>query len=74
VLLHKAAALRAVDDGMARALSPEVLDRIVDQIPDAWLGEGDAGGPGPMRAAYRRYLTDRLAAPRAFVDEALRVR
>jgi hypothetical protein len=34
---------------------------------------GEAG-PATVRAAYRRYLLERLAPPRAFVEEALRVR
>ena len=75
VLLHKARGLRAADEAMAEVMTPAVLQRIVGLIPDSWL---DADG-GPvhapaLRAAYQQYLTDRLAAPRAFVEEALRVR
>jgi hypothetical protein len=73
-LLHKVKALRAVDDEMAEALSPDTLERIVDLIPDAWLAADDGVNQAAMRTAYRRHLTERLASPRAFIDEALRAR
>ena len=44
-------------------------------IPDAWLIDEPAfASPAEHRAAYLRYLQQRLAAPRAFVEEALRAR
>jgi hypothetical protein len=74
-LLHKASSLHAVDEAMARGLTPATLQRIVDLIPGSWLAAGDAPEQAAaMRTAYRDYLTERLAAPRAFIDEALRVR
>ena len=69
VLLTRADALEAVDAGMAAALTTETIDAIVGLIPDSWLGEG-----APGRSVYRRYLVDRLAAPRAFVEEAVGAR
>ena len=69
VLLTKASHLAAVDEAMAAALTPEIIAGIVERIPDAWLEDG-----APDRAVYQRYLLDRLASPRAFVEEALRVR
>jgi hypothetical protein len=75
VLLHKAASLRAIDDAMAGALTSETLQGIVDLIPSGWLAADDAPEQASaMRAAYRDYLMARLTAPRAFIDEALRVR
>jgi hypothetical protein len=79
VLLHKATSLRAIDEDMVRALPAETLNRIVDLIPAVWLVDEDGLEPpattlAAMRAGYLRYLTERLAAPRAFIDEALRVR
>jgi hypothetical protein len=73
VLAHRATMLTAVDESMAAALTPDVIDGIVSQIPDAWLTD-DSGGAAPqaLRAAYARYLRDRLAAPRVFVEEAAR--
>ena len=69
VLLTKANGLAAVDGEMAGLLTADAIDRIVALIPGAWLEDG-----APDRAAYRRYLVDRLAAPRAFVEEAIRAR
>jgi hypothetical protein len=69
VLLRRAGALAGVDAGMAALLTPAVIDRTVALIPDVWLEDGAA-----QRDGYRRYLTDRLAAPRAFVEEAIRAR
>ncbi len=68
VLLARADAIAAVDAKLAGRLTPGVIEAVVALVPDSWLA-GDAD-----RAAYARYLTDRLAAPRAFVEEALRAR
>ena len=69
VLLRRAGRLAEVDAAMAALLTPEVIDGIVGLIPEAWLDDGPS-----YRAAYSRYLLDRLAAPRAFVEEAIRAR
>ncbi len=74
VLLRAASALEAVDDAMAAALTPHVIDGVLAQVPDAWLEERSAVSAADMRAAYRRYLLARLESPRAFVEEAARVR
>ena len=50
-LLHKVKALRAVDDEMAEALSPDTLERIVDLIPDAWLAADDGVNQAAMLTA-----------------------
>jgi hypothetical protein len=69
VLLRRAGELADVDAAMAALLTPAVIERIVGLIPEAWLE-----GEGSHRASYSRYLIDRLVAPRAFVEEAIRVR
>jgi HipA-like protein len=69
VLLRRAGMLGDVDAAMAALLTPETIDGIVALIPEGWLEDGPA-----QRAAYARYLIDRLAAPRAFVEEAIRAR
>ena len=75
LLLHKVKDLREVDDVMARMLTPETLQGIVDLIPGCWLAtDDDPEQAEALRTAYREYLTERLKAPRAFIDEALRVR
>ena len=75
VLLRAGAArIAARDAQLARALSPEVVDGVLALIPDSWLeGEPAFGDVATHRAAYRRFLTARLVAPRQFVEEALRV-
>jgi len=72
VLLRAATALRDVDAEMAAKLTVERIDGILSTVPDEWLaGERP---PEVQRHAYRRYLLDRLAPPRAFVEEAARAR
>jgi hypothetical protein len=61
VLLQRAAQIREQDAAMAAALTPEAIDGVLALVPDAWSIDRDA---------YRRYFLERLAAPRAFVEEA----
>ncbi|HBL30616.1 MAG TPA: hypothetical protein DD490_27590 [Acidobacteria bacterium] len=51
------------------------LAAILDEVPDAWLraAPGDLT-PAGRRAGYLAFLTGRLAAARAFVEEAERAR
>lgn len=71
VLRHRATRLREVDAPMAAMLTPAVLAAVLDDVPDGWLAADGAGlTPAQLRVAYLRYLTGRLAAPRAFVEEA----
>lgn len=69
VLLPLADALPRIDAECAALLTPAVIEGIVALIPDAWLAANAEGRP-----AYARYLLDRLAAPRGFVEEAQRAR
>jgi hypothetical protein len=69
-VLRRRARLAEVDAAMAASLAGGVIGEIVELIPDAWLQE--VGGDGAaVKAAYRRYLQDRLQAPRAFFQEAV---
>lgn len=73
VLLPLATELARVDEPMAALLTPDRLAAIVALIPDAWLQDEPAfASRADHRAAYLNYLTRRLAAPRAFVTEAIR--
>lgn len=70
VLLPHAADVRTVDDALAARLGPDVIDGVVALVPDAWL-------PAPAaesRAAYARWLRERLAAPRGFLEEIAHAR
>ncbi|MGZ8261313.1 MAG: HipA family kinase [Caldimonas sp.] len=75
VLLPFATRLGDADTALHAALSPERIAAIAALIPDEWLesGAGGASGPAP-RSAYAEYLVRRLAAPRAFAEEAERAR
>jgi hypothetical protein len=75
VLLRFAHSLEAADAKMTERITPEVIDRIVKLIPDDWLvGDAPFAGSEEHREAYAEYLLTRLAAPRAFLEEAIRAR
>ena len=73
VLLPQAARLDEVDAVLASRLDDEAIARVVAAVPDEWL-EQDGYLADAARAAYRRYLGERLRAPRLFVEEAARAR
>ena len=73
VLRRRATELLQVDAAMAEVLTGALIAAIVEWIPDAWLTAGDTGQDvAAQRAVYVRYLTERLTAPRTFVQEAAR--
>jgi hypothetical protein len=72
VLLRHATMVEDVDAQGAATLTGAVLAGILDAVPDAWLTAGEPTlQPADVRAAYRRYLGERLVAPRPFLEEAL---
>jgi hypothetical protein len=74
VLRRQGTMLREQDEVMTRLLTADVIDAILAMIPDDWLrSEGSAAAPHDIRGAYARFLLDRLAAPRPFLEEAARV-
>ncbi|MGA9343214.1 MAG: HipA family kinase, partial [Rhodanobacteraceae bacterium] len=77
VLLPFADALASVDPGLTQRLESNVIDTIVQQVPDNWFGDGsgnDAVNANRLRSAYADYLNSRLQAPHAFLEEAIRAR
>jgi hypothetical protein len=78
VLLRSADMLREVDDGMARSVTREAIERIVGWIPETWLKEPPARSGGrtvdEQWADYVAYFTARLAARSVFIEEAVRAR
>ncbi len=75
VLLGHAPLIRDVDEALAARLTPAAIDGILADIPDAWLLERTADvGAATIRDGYRRYLLNRLEAPRPFVEEAANAR
>jgi len=75
VLLQFANSLREVDSKMIGRITPDIIDRVVKLIPDAWLvGDSSFGGDGQHRDAYIEYLLSRLAASHVFLEEAINAR
>jgi hypothetical protein len=74
VLLPFAAPIAEADARLASRMTQEVLDGIVDAIPEAWLVDQRFNGPADERDAYRRYVRGRLAARDIWVAEADRAR
>lgn len=75
VLLSASGDLRAADARMVQRLAGIDLPDLVAAVPDLLLEERDgAMAPGDARERYVRYLTERAAAPRAFLDEAVRAK
>ena len=73
VLLPFASALAEVDASMAGRLDLRTLREIVALVPDAWLANDPSfASADARRDAYVNYLQERLAAPRAFIEEARR--
>lgn len=66
--------LDAVDAQFSDKLTSPVLTEILARIPDDWLVDPFFEAPAEQRQAYQNYLERRLSAPRAFVQEAIRVR
>lgn len=71
VLLRWASEIHKADRELAAMLSPEVLDAILDAVPDEWLGdEPRFASVKEHRAAYRDYLLRRLESPRHWMEDA----
>jgi len=75
ILLPFASELEAADAAMMASLNQDVIRRVVDLIPDDWMGEhAPFSTIAANRQAYVEYLTRRLEKPRYFVEEAIRAR
>lgn len=74
-LLPFASRLSAVDRTLRTRLNRTVLEEIVAEVPDEWLGEEEQfTGPAEHRQAYVEYLDRRRNAADHFVREALDAR
>jgi len=75
VLLPWASELAAIDDQMAKMLTPGALEAVIEAIPESWLGDVPLFSTvAEHRAAYRHYLQRRLEPPRKWVEEAIDAR
>lgn len=73
VLLPWASRIAEADARLSALLTPPLFEEIVALIPDGWLGDvPQFSTRDEHRAAYVTYLLRRLAAPRSFVEEAIR--
>jgi HipA-like kinase len=67
VLLPYASSIEAADARLAARVTPELLETVVEGVPEEWLG--------PVgRGVYVDYVLRRLEEPRGFVEEAERAR
>lgn len=75
VLLALAGDLEAADARLRPRLTPDVLRRVVDAVPDAWL-EDEPLFPSlaEHRQAYLTYLSARLHGERRWLQEAIDAR
>jgi hypothetical protein len=75
VLLPFAGAIAETDAALAARLPDEVLQGIVDLVPEEWL-RGETGFPdtAALRAAYVEFLLCRLEEPRGWVRDLEEVR
>ena len=75
ILLPFASALEQADATMTAAINEDVIQTVVELIPDDWLHDKSPfTTPAETKQAYVQYLSRRLEAPRRFVEEAIRAR
>jgi len=75
VLLLQANSLREIHPKMLGRITPEVIERVVELIPDSWLvNDTSLGGSQQQRNVYTEYLVRRLEPPSSFLEEAIRAR
>jgi hypothetical protein len=75
ILLPFAGPISAASEIARARLSREIIQAIVDRVPDEWLDTAPAADrPVGTRADYVEFLTRRLAAAEIFVEEAERAR
>lgn len=78
MLITRADGLADADAAMAATLTDERIAGILDAVPDELLmdplARGAFASADEARGRYRRYLVDRLRAPRAFVEAAEQAR
>ena len=75
VLLPAAGSLVKIHPKMLARITPELIEWVVEQIPDSWMdGEPSLGGSQQLRSVYTNYLATRLMPPHTFLEEAIRAR
>lgn len=70
VLLPEATLLDEVDSEFVQILTPQLIQSVLDLIPDEWLNEDIFGNAGAQRSAYAQFLNSRIANSVNFVTAA----
>lgn len=74
-LLRHASQLDKADTLAHEKITPELIDAIVDALPDSWLRhEGSDDTPDDIRSVYKQFLKGRLAESHIFLNEAKNAR
>ncbi len=74
VLLPMASQLEEADAELKAGLTPALIRRLVELIPEEWLSDHDEQSPAEAREVYARFLEMRVAASGIFVKEAQHAR
>ena len=74
VLLPFADSIADADRELAPKLTPEVIARVVELIPESWLADEQFADSAQHRTAYEEYFRARLEQPRLWVKEAIDAR
>jgi hypothetical protein len=72
VFLPQASKLSEVNEQFTAMLTPDVIETIVNLVPDTWLYEN--GSPAEMREVYNQFLNQRIASSLVFLNEAQHAR
>lgn len=74
-LLRYASRLDEADAIARERITPELIDSIIDALPDEWLKhDGSDETPDDIRNVYRKFLKGRLAESNIFLNEAKNAR
>lgn len=74
-LLHRASRLIEADALMRRAVTPELIDAVVNLVPKEWLEAAEPGiSPDEQRRVYRTFLKTRLEHSDIFTNHAIQAR
>ena len=74
-LLSAASELEGADEFIRSRLTDEVIDRVVDSIPQDWLeASGTDASADEQRETYRNFLKSRVLNSQIFVSHAIGVR
>ncbi len=74
VLLPQASLLEEVDVELRELLKPELINEVLNLIPDAWLDERAFESSQAQREAYASFLNTRIENSSIFVKEAQHAR